>query len=84
VAVLSTALSSVAKILIADASTYSITKEVVGKRFSTDAKDQRDMLGSFIRHSMTRDEAESETVLQMIQEITLIKYGKLPGPLLSL
>jgi hypothetical protein len=63
--VLSIALSSVTKLLIADAFTYSITKEVVGKRFSPDANDQRDMLGSFIRHGLTRDEAESETILQM-------------------
>lgn len=64
-AVLSTALSSVTKVLIADAFAYSITKEVVGQRFSPDATDQRDMLGSFIRHGLTRDEAESETILQM-------------------
>jgi cytochrome P450 len=43
-----------------------ITKEVVGKRFGPDAKDQRDMLGSFLRHGLTRDEAESETILQVI------------------
>ncbi len=49
----------------ADAFAYRITKEVVGQRFGPDAKDQRDMLGSFIRHGLTRDEAESETLLQM-------------------
>lgn len=43
-----------------------ITKEVVGQRFGPDAKDQRDMLGSFVRHGLTRDEAESETILQII------------------
>ncbi|KAH9212789.1 pisatin demethylase [Leptodontidium sp. 2 PMI_412] len=42
------------------------TKEVVDQRFGPDAKDQRDMLGSFIRHGLTRDEAESETLLQII------------------
>ena len=52
-------------ILTADVFVYSITKEVVNQRFSPDAKDQRDMLGSFIRHGLTRDEAESETILQM-------------------
>jgi len=63
--ILSTALSSVTKVQIADAFAYRITKEVVGQRFGPDAKDQRDMLGSFIRHGLTRDEAESETLLQM-------------------
>jgi hypothetical protein len=63
--ILSTALSSVTKVQIADAFTCRITKEVVGQRFGPDAKDQRDMLGSFIRHGLTRDEAESETILQM-------------------
>ena len=53
------------KVLIANVFTYSITKEVVGERFGPDAKDHRDMLGSFIRHGLTRDEAESETILQM-------------------
>jgi hypothetical protein len=64
-AVLLAALNSVMKVLIADAFAYSITKEVVGERFGPDAKDHRDMLGSFIRHGLTRDEAESETILQM-------------------
>ena len=53
------------KIQITDTFVYSITKDVVGQRFGLDAKDQRDMLGSFIRHGLTRDEAESETILQM-------------------
>jgi len=53
------------KIQIADTFVYSITKEIVGKRFGPDAKDQRNMLGSFLRHGLTRDEAESETILQM-------------------
>jgi hypothetical protein len=65
VVVLSYVVISVARVLTADAFAYSITKEVVGKRFGPDAKDQRDMLGSFIRHGLTRDEAESETILQM-------------------
>jgi len=59
------ALSSIKKVEIADVFAYSITQKVVGERFSPDAKDQRDMLGSFIRHGLTRDEAESETILQM-------------------
>jgi len=56
----------VAKIQRANTFAYSITKDVVGQRFGPDAKDQRDMLGSFIRHGLTRDEAESETILQVI------------------
>jgi hypothetical protein len=53
------------KIQITNTIVYSITKDVVRQRFGPDAKDQRDMLGSFIRHGLTREEAESETILQM-------------------
>jgi hypothetical protein len=42
-----------------------ITKQVVSERFGLDGKDKPDMLGSFIRHGLTQDEAESETILQM-------------------
>ncbi|CZR54663.1 related to pisatin demethylase (cytochrome P450) [Phialocephala subalpina] len=43
-----------------------IAKRVVGERFGPDAKDHRDMLGSFIRHGLTQDEAISSTVVQII------------------
>lgn len=43
-----------------------IAKETVGKRFGPNAETAgNDMLGSFIRHGLTQEEAESETVLQM-------------------
>lgn len=42
-----------------------ITKQVVGERFGPDKKTQQDMLGSFIRHGLTQEEVESETILQM-------------------
>jgi hypothetical protein len=38
-----------------------IAKEVVGERFGPNKKEQRDMLGSFVRHDLTQREAESET-----------------------
>lgn len=39
---------------------------MVGERFGPDAKGvENDMLGSFIRHGLTRVEAESETLLTM-------------------
>jgi len=45
-----------------------IAKTQVAKRFDADGKvkDQSDMLGSFLRHGLTRQEAESESVLQIV------------------
>ena len=42
-----------------------VAKEVVGKRFGPHKVEQQDMLQSFIRHGLTQDEAESETLLQV-------------------
>ena len=42
-----------------------IAKNVVGKRFGPDKIVRQDMLGSFIAHGLTQQEAESETVLQV-------------------
>ncbi|KAH8172544.1 cytochrome p450 domain-containing protein [Sarocladium implicatum] len=38
----------------------------VGQRFTSDAKDRRDMLGSFVRHGLTQREAQSESLVQII------------------
>jgi hypothetical protein len=42
-----------------------IARQKVMERFGPDKKDNWDMLGSFVRHGLTQEEAESETVLQM-------------------
>ena len=42
-----------------------IAKEEVSKRFGDDRKVKQDMLGSFLKHGLSQEEAESETVLQM-------------------
>ncbi|KAL1646365.1 hypothetical protein SLS58_003325 [Diplodia intermedia] len=42
-----------------------VAREVVGERFGPEAKEKRDMLGSFIRHGLPRREAESEVLLQL-------------------
>jgi hypothetical protein len=44
-----------------------IAREQVQKRFDEEGKirDQKDMLGSFLRHGLTRDEAEAESVMQL-------------------
>jgi hypothetical protein len=43
-----------------------ITKQVVGERFGLGKKtSSQDMLDSFIRHGLTQEEAESETMLQV-------------------
>jgi hypothetical protein len=43
----------------------SMAKEVVGKRFGPNKIVKKDMLGSFISHGLTQEEAESESLVQM-------------------
>ncbi|EXF74123.1 hypothetical protein CFIO01_09500 [Colletotrichum fioriniae PJ7] len=43
-----------------------IAKRFSAERFGLDAKVQRDMLGSFVAHGLTQEEAESEILLQII------------------
>ncbi|KAK1468967.1 hypothetical protein CMEL01_00734 [Colletotrichum melonis] len=43
-----------------------IAKRFSAERFGPDAKVQRDMLGSFVAHGLTQEEAESEILLQII------------------
>ena len=43
----------------------SLAKEVVQERFVPDAKRKWDMLGSFVAHGLSQEEAESETLVQM-------------------
>jgi hypothetical protein len=39
---------------------------MVGQRFGSNSEGPgQDMLGSFIRHGLTKEEAESETILSM-------------------
>ncbi|TDZ23894.1 Cytochrome P450 monooxygenase lolP1 [Colletotrichum orbiculare MAFF 240422] len=42
-----------------------LAQEVVSKRYGPDAKDERDMLGAFVRHGLTQSEAEQEVLLQI-------------------
>ncbi|KUJ10127.1 cytochrome P450 [Mollisia scopiformis] len=43
-----------------------ITKKVVAERFGKNKKVQQDMLGSFIAHGLNQEDAESETLLQIM------------------
>jgi cytochrome P450 len=43
-----------------------VTNKVVAERFKPGAKPQQDMLGSFIRHGLTYEEASGESLLQVI------------------
>ncbi|KAI9733771.1 MAG: hypothetical protein M1818_007185 [Claussenomyces sp. TS43310] len=43
-----------------------VAKAVVAERFGPNKKTQRDMLGSFVHHGLTQDEAESETLVQIL------------------
>lgn len=42
-----------------------LAKKVAAERFGANAKSQKDMLGSFVTHGLTQEEAESEILLQM-------------------
>lgn len=44
----------------------SVAKAAVAERFGSDKKEQRDMMGSFIRNGLTQEELESESLLQII------------------
>ncbi|KAH8886371.1 cytochrome P450 [Thozetella sp. PMI_491] len=43
----------------------ALAADLVNKRFGPDAKDQKDMLGSFIRHGLSREHCEGEILLQV-------------------
>ncbi|KAH6629304.1 cytochrome P450 [Boeremia exigua] len=43
-----------------------VAKDIVAERFQPDAETRFDMLGSFIRHGLTQDEAAGEALLQII------------------
>ncbi|KAI0449061.1 cytochrome P450 [Xylaria acuta] len=43
-----------------------LSQEAVDQRFRSDTKDQRDMLGSFIRSGLTQSQVEQEALLQII------------------
>ncbi|PKS07210.1 hypothetical protein jhhlp_005812 [Lomentospora prolificans] len=43
-----------------------ICKRKAAERFGPDRIEQRDMLGSFVRHGLTQREAQSETLLQIL------------------
>ena len=43
-----------------------VARRVVNERYAPGAKVKDDMLGSFIRHGLNRDEAENEAILQLL------------------
>ena len=47
------------------ADSHRIANEIASERFGPNKKVRRDMLGSFVAHGLTQDEAESEILLQM-------------------
>ncbi len=51
-----------------------IAKEIVGRRFGPNAKVKNDMLGSFIRHGLTKLETEAEALLQMYVSALICYY----------
>ncbi|CAK7269790.1 hypothetical protein SEPCBS57363_003778 [Sporothrix epigloea] len=44
----------------------AVAKQIVHDRLKSDQPKRRDMLGSFLAHGLTREEAEGETLLQII------------------
>ena len=59
-----------------------IAKEKVAERFGDNRKVKQDMLGSFLRHGLSQEEAESETVFQMYVSL-LRSYSLKFGLILS-
>ena len=55
---------------------YRIAKKTVSERFGPSKKVQEDMLGSFVRHGLTNEEAVSESLFQMYDQPdpTLLSY----------
>ncbi|KAK3396600.1 cytochrome P450 [Sordaria brevicollis] len=43
-----------------------VAREIVGRRFAEDVKDQQDMLGSFIRRGLTQRQCETESIFQIL------------------
>jgi cytochrome P450 len=41
-------------------------RDVVAKRFEPDAESEMDMLGSFLRHGLTQEDAETEVMVQIL------------------
>ncbi|KAI1211765.1 cytochrome P450 [Annulohypoxylon truncatum] len=44
----------------------AVAREVASERFGPDAKDRKDMLGSFVRHGVSQRRCESEILFQII------------------
>ncbi|KAK2025646.1 cytochrome P450 [Colletotrichum zoysiae] len=44
----------------------ALGQEFVGRHFDNDFKDAKDMVGSFMRHGLTREQCEAECVVQVI------------------
>jgi hypothetical protein len=44
---------------------HSFAKDVVAERFGDNKLVREDMLGSFLKHGLTQEELESETIAQM-------------------
>ncbi|KAI9808771.1 MAG: hypothetical protein M1825_003924 [Sarcosagium campestre] len=44
----------------------AVAKDIVGERFGAEKVDKKDMLGSFIRHGVSQEDAEGQIVLQMM------------------
>jgi cytochrome P450 len=45
---------------------YRIAKRLTAERFKSGAKVQKDMMGSFMRHGLTVEEAQGESLLQVV------------------
>lgn len=57
----------------------AITKEQVAQRFDSEKNivvDKPDMLGSFLRHGLTREEAEQESVTQLyVMSLSILRFA---------
>lgn len=61
--------------LIIGRDTGRIAKEVAAERFGPNKKIRKDMLGSFVAHGLTQEEASSEILMQMYEPPSLRGAG---------
>jgi hypothetical protein len=54
---------------------HRITKKVASERYGPVKKVKSDMLGSFVHHGLTEEEAESETLIQVYVLLPLNPHG---------
>jgi hypothetical protein len=54
----------------------AMTREAIGERFEKpELQNRKDMLGAFLRNGLTREQAESETIIPLYVISALLRFG---------